>query len=422
MSSKRLCCLALGVALALVARVRPALAHGDIVVPQVADGPAGDGTLFKTKFDIPNLSQVERITSVKVLFFRQDGTPWSIATSQGTASEFTLNLGRLQTIRIQTSGSSTTLTSGYAIVRNTEITSVYSEDFEVGVSVFYEITRGTTVIDTVSVPTSQPTVWFAVPVEADVARNLLSGLAIVNLDTSSSNRIDLRLWNATTPTSSDPMDFGTVSFTLNAKEQRARFLTESGLYSTRTIFKGLLVGIAERPVAVLALLQTPTTGGVQYATLVATNKDALRTSTFMYLRQGFALDADVPQSDYFGNVDEDLFWDVLFETISTTSRRLTPQSGATIASIGALTDDQFDNVTLSDLQAGKITLTSSTITFTFGTSAISLDNSSANLAVGYAFAIKTGLGRYVKVHVGDVITRGSDTTKRDLALEIYVYR
>ena len=174
--------------------------------------------------------------------------------------------------------------------------------------------------------------------------------------------------------------------------------------------------------AVLALLQTPTTGGVQYATLVATNKDALRTSTYMYLRQGFALDADVPQSDYFGNVDEDLFWDVLFETISTTSRRLTPQSGATIASIGALTDDQFDNVTLSDLQAGKITLTSSTITFTFGTSAISLDNSSANLAVGYAFAIKTGLGRYVKVHVGDVITRGSDTTKRDLALEIYVYR
>ena len=86
------------------------------------------------------------------------------------------------------------------------------------------------------------------------------------------------------------------------------------------------------------------------------------------------------------------------------------------------TDEQFDNVTLSDLQAGKITLTSSTITFTYGTSAISLNDGSSNLTVGYAFAIKTGLGRYVKVHVGDIITRGSDTAKRDLALEVYVYR
>ena len=84
--------------------------------------------------------------------------------------------------------------------------------------------------------------------------------------------------------------------------------------------------------------------------------------------------------------------------------------------------EQFDNVTLSDLQAGKITLTSSTITFTYGTSAISLNDGSSNLTVGYAFAIKTGLGRYVKVHVGDIITRGSDTAKRDLALEVYVYR
>ena len=422
MSSKRLCSLALGVALALVARVRPALAHGDTVITQVPDGPAGDGSVFKIKIDLANLSQVERITNVKVLFFHQDGTAWSLATNQGTGSEFTLNLGRLQTIRIQSMGTSATLTSGYAIVRNTEITSIYSEDFEVSVSVFYEVTSGTTVIDTVSVPISRPTVWFAVPVEADVARNLLSGLAIVNLDTANSNKIDLRLWQQTTPSSTDPTDGGTVSFTLNAKEQRARFLNESGLYPSKTLYRGLLVGIAERPVAVLALLQTPTTGGVQYATLVATNKDALRTSTYMYLRQGFALDADIPQSDYFGNVDEDLFWDVLLETVSTTSRRLTPQSGATIASIGILTDEQFDNVTLSDLQAGKITLTSSTITFTYGTSAISLNDGSSNLTVGYAFAIKTGLGRYVKVHVGDIITRGSDTAKRDLALEVYVYR
>jgi hypothetical protein len=399
-----------------------ASAHGDTVVPQVADGLGSDGTRFKTKLDISNLSQVERITSVKVLFFRQDGSPWVIATNQGTNSEFTLSLGRLQTIRFETNGIPSLL-SGYAIVRNTEIASIFSEDFEVSVSVFYEIARTSGVIDTVSVPTAQPTVWFAVPIETDVSRNLLSGIAIVNLDKSNSNKVDLRLWNATTPSSSDPTDFGTATFTLNAGEQRARFLNESGLYASRSTAKGLLVGISERPVAVVALLQTPITGGVQYATLVATNKDALRTSTYMYLRQGFALDADIPQVDYFGNVDEDLFWDVLYETQSTIARRLSPKSGATVASLGNLSDDEFDAITLSELQAGSVRVSSTrTITFTYSTSAISLDNGSANLAIGYTFAIKTSLGRYVKVHVADVITRGADTTMRDLALEIYVYR
>jgi hypothetical protein len=245
----------------------------------------------------------------------------------------------------------------------------------------------------------------------------------VNVDKSNSNKVDLRLWNATTPSSSDPTDFGAATFTLNAGEQRARFLNESGLFSSRSTAKGLLVGMAERPVAVVALLQTPIAGGVQYATLVATNRDALRTSTYVYLRQDYAVNADIPQVDYFGNVDEDVTWDVLLETQTDTARRLLPKSGATIASLGNVTNDEFDAITLSELQAGSIRVSSTrTISFSYGTSAISMDNGSANLALGYAFAIKTGLGRYVKVHVAEVITRSTDTNKRDLALEMYVYR
>jgi hypothetical protein len=198
---------------------------------------------------------------------------------------------------------------------------------------------------------------------------------------------------------------------MSAKEQRARFLNETGLYPNRTSYRGLLVGIAEHPVAVLALLQTPASGGVQYATLQATRKDALRTSTYMYLRQGFSLDADIPQSDYFGNVDEDLFWDVLYETQTATTRRLSPQSGAQLSLIGQRTDTEFDALTLEDLQAR-----------TYSSSPISLNDGSVNLVAGFTFAVKTGLGRYAKVHIGDVITRGGDATKRDLALEIYVYR
>src|SRR5262245_56744160 len=122
--SLRRCGASLLVAGAVLIAAVPALAHGDIVVPQVADGLGADGTRYKTKFDIVNLSQLEKITKVKLIFSRQDGTAWSLGTNQGTGSEFTLSLGPLQTIRIETNGTPA-LTSGYAIVRNTEITSVF---------------------------------------------------------------------------------------------------------------------------------------------------------------------------------------------------------------------------------------------------------------------------------------------------------
>src|SRR5437867_4335083 len=94
----------------------PAWAHGDKVIPQVVDG-AG---VARTKFDITNLSFDPnlRITRVKVLFFLQNGSPWSIPTNRGTVSEVNLDLGMFQTIRIETLGTTQNQTAGYAIIRN----------------------------------------------------------------------------------------------------------------------------------------------------------------------------------------------------------------------------------------------------------------------------------------------------------------
>jgi hypothetical protein len=129
----------------------------------------------------------------------------------------------------------------------------------------------------------------------------------------------------------------------------------------------------------------------------------------MYLRQGLPLDADIPVSDYFGNKDDTAPWDLLYETVSTTSRRLAPKSGAQFASIGQKSDTQFDDeVNITYLQG-----------LTYTSSNIDLSDGSANLASGFTFAVKTGLGRYVKIRIGEVVTR---STERDLALEIYVYK
>jgi hypothetical protein len=436
MFRKPLISIMLAFAAILAARVRTADAHGDTVVPQVADGLNTDGTRFKTKLDISNLSadvasSQESITDLRVFFFRQDGTAWTIETNQGTRSDFTFSLYPYQTLRIETLGTGTSLLTGYAIVRNVAGTSTYSDGFKVSVSVFYEISRSSGVIDTVSVPATEATNWFTVPIETDTASNLLSGLAIVNLDTASSNRVRLKLWEAVSPSSGPPRPDPSatsqfVTLTLNAREQRARFLNETGLYPTRTRVKGLLEGISDKPVAVVALLQSPSSTGVQYATLTATRKDTLRTNSYLYLRQSttsssgailqWGLDADGPHVDYFGQVNEGLDpdvprWDVTYDTISTTQRQLAAQSGAQLSIIGTRNDTDFDRLSLSDLQSR-----------TYSSSAISLNDSSTNFAVTFAFAVKTNLGRYAKVRVADIITDAIDTTLKHLVLEVFTFR
>ncbi len=409
-----------GVLLLIVLAV-PAFAHGDKVIPQVPDGTGSDGTSFRTKFDFTNLGPdpSTAITNVQVLFFRQNGTPWSVATNLGTNSSFTLNLGAFQTLRLETLGTSSQLTAGYVIVRNLEPTTIFAEDYEVAITAYYEVAKAGKVIDTVSVPVGQPTVAWVFPVQIDNANNLLTGLAIVNLD-SGANNVTLKLYRAGSPSSGSATDAGTGSLTLNGNEQKALFLYPS-IFSSLSSFKGMVLAISDKPVAILALLQTPTPTGVQYATMVPAYADALRRNTFMYLRQGFPLDADIPVSDYFGNSDDQAPWDLLYVTDSTdnTKRRLEARQGAKFAVLGTKNDVEFDDLTFGDLR--NLDLRDQAFTATM----IDLSNSSPNLAPEFAFAIKTGLGRYVKVRIADVITRSDSNNQpiyRDLALEMYVYK
>ena len=386
----------------------PLLAQGDKVVPQVPDGVGSDGTVFRTKFDITNLSPVERITKTKILFFQQNGSAWNVPTNFGNVSEISFDLGAFQTIRVETLGTRS-LAAGYAIVRSLEGATKYPEDFQASVTVFYEILKGGSVIDTVSVPVAQPTRAFIFPAETEVGRNLLTGFAIVNLS-DQQNAVKLSLYGATTPTSGGASQVAkdvALQPILAGREQRAAFLNQ--LVPAAGSFKGMVLGLSDAPVAILALLQSPTPTGVQYATMVPSYADALRRNTLTYLREGLSLDADIPISDYFETTDDDLPWDVLYQTISTTTRRLMPWAGASVAVIGERTSPQFDgDVTLPYLQS-----------LSYTQNPIDMSNGSSSLKESMTLAIRTGLGRYVKVRIANVVERG---TARDLVLEVFIYR
>ncbi len=408
MNSRHACVFRTLLLSAVLSLALPALAQGDKVVPQVPDGVGADGTVFRTKFDITNLSPVERITKTKVLFFQQNGSAWNVPTNFGNVSEISLDLGAFQTIRVETLGTRA-LASGYAIVRSQEGATKFPEDFQVSVTVFYEILKGTNVIDTVSVPVGQPTRAWIFPAETDVGRNLLTGFAIVNLS-NQQNAVRVSLWGATNPSSGVASQVAKdvpLQPALAAREQRATFLNQ--LVPAANPFKGMVLGLSDAPVAILALLQSPTPTGIQYATMVPSYADALRRNTLMYLREGLPLDADIPVSDYFQTTDDDLPWDVLYQTVSTTSRRLMPWAGAAVAVIGERTSAQFDDeVTLPYLQG-----------LSYTTNPVDMSNGSANLREAVTMAIRTGLGRYVKIRIANVVERGDN---RDLVLEIFVYR
>lgn len=408
MNSRHACVFRTLLLSAVLLLALPALAQGDKVVPQVPDGVGADGTVFRTKFDITNLSPVERITKTKVLFFQQNGSAWNVPTNFGNVSEISLDLGAFQTIRVETLGTRA-LASGYAIVRSQEGATKFPEDFQVSVTVFYEILKGTNVIDTVSVPVGQPTRAWIFPAETDVGRNLLTGFAIVNLS-NQQNAVRVSLWGATNPSSGVASQVAKdvpLQPALAAREQRATFLNQ--LVPAANPFKGMVLGLSDAPVAILALLQSPTPTGIQYATMVPSYADALRRNTLMYLREGLPLDADIPVSDYFQTTDDDLPWDVLYQTVSTTSRRLMPWAGAAVAVIGERTSAQFDDeVTLPYLQG-----------LSYTTNPVDMSNGSANLREAVTMAIRTGLGRYVKIRIANVVERGDN---RDLVLEIFVYR
>jgi hypothetical protein len=399
----------------MIALAAPAFAHGDKVIPQVADGVnPGDGTVFRTKFDITNLDPSNTLSKVTLLFRQQDGKDWTVATNLGTGSQIPLNLGPRQTVRIETLGTAS-LKAGYAIVRNLENTTAVPDDYDVAITVFFEIARGGAVIDTISVPVGQPTAYWTFPVQTEISQNLVTGFAIVNLaDNSISVKLDLFQAGATP--SSAATFYDTFTLTLNKKEQRAVYLNQ--LFPSLSSFRGTLEaesfdtdvteGRVTKPVAVVALLQTPTPTGLQYATMVPTYFDYLVRNSAVLLVQGYPLDADMTVSDYLA--EDSRPWDILFEYSSSNSaqRALAAQNGASLATIGSRDPTAFDSLSLTDLRALTYTLES-----------IDMSDGSSNLQTDFTFAVKTNLGRYAKIRISRVITEG---TARNLGLEAYVYR
>jgi hypothetical protein len=421
MTKRTLYMVALAILLLPFLRAVPAVASGDKIVPHVVNGLDSVANLtYRTKFDITNLGPDPStpITKVTVLFRKTDGTPWTLATDQGTVSEVPLNLGAYQTIRITTLGNGV-FAHGYVIVRNLEATTAYAEDYEVAITVYYEVLSGNNIVETVSVPLGQPTVKWGFPVEIDSSKRLDTGFAIADLS-GAQNQITLQLMQATTPTSNQATSGGSATLTLNANEKQARMLTE--FFPSATKFKGMLFGQSiGGPVAILALEITPVQTGSQYATMVPAYIDSLRRNTMTYLPQGYSLDADLPVVDYLHNendpLDQDLEtpWDVLFQTTSGStngaSRSLVPQQGATLSIIGIKDGSQFDGLTQEYLRSLNYT----------GDSIDLSDGTSSQLQVGFTFAIKTGLGHYVKVRIRDYVGY-SDSAYKDMMLEIFVYK
>jgi hypothetical protein len=215
----------------LLLRATPALAHGDKVVPHVVDGSQPDGIRYRTKFDITNLSLAgaQPLRKVTLLFFKDDGSPWTVsAKDHGAISTLPLNLSPTQTARVETTGAGS-IASGFAIIRNIETTTTLPDDYEVAITVYYEVLRGDDVIETVSVPIGPPTVSWAFPVEVDKSSNLLTGLAIVNV-TDAPNSVAIELYS-----SAGVKYPQSATFVLSGGGPRAKklvqFLDEAGIVS-----------------------------------------------------------------------------------------------------------------------------------------------------------------------------------------------
>jgi hypothetical protein len=408
----------------------PALAHGDRIVPHVVNGSQSDGTGYRTKFDFTNLGPTFPITKVTISFYRivagSTPQPWTIASNQGTQSSFILNLGAFQTMRLETNGAGD-ITSGYAVISSLEDSTIYSDDYEVGISVYFEALKGGNVADTVSVPVGPPTVSFSFPFEIDPSKGLDTGVALVNL-TNVTNRVTLQLYGATaSPAVNLSVPTESVSMILDAgpNKKAVQFLDQAPFKSMPQLglsqFKGMAVCSSDGPVSVLTLLQTQSRDGIQFATLVPSYLDSLRRNTFMYFPQGYALDADLPVVDYwqgeFSNPDPDLKtpWDLLFQSQDRTNlkqRFLVPQQGSIMAKVGVKTDDEFDKISLVDIQSA---IAKNPV------DRIDLSNGAPDLMPGFVFAVRTGLGRYAKVLVWTYLTY-SDSNYTDLLTKIYVYK
>ncbi len=407
----------------------PAWAHGDKVVTQMADGSSG-GLRYKTKFDITNLTYSQpnsSLTKVTLYFYKSNGDPWLVSTNKGLTSSVPVPLSPSQTMRVETDGLAANISSGYAILRNLEATTDLPDDYEVSMTVYYEVSKQNgfgvyEVIDTVSVPISQPTVSFGFPVEINPSKGLNTGFAVVNL-TDNPNAVNIYLYDEDGNRYSQSASLQLSGSIPATPKQASHFLDEANFFPGLKTqgFKGMAFADSTGPVAILSILQTSTAqSGVQFATLTPAYMDSLRRNTLLFLPQGYSLDADLPVVDYFRDETStpdayyEIPWDLLYETDQDTTKRwLTPLSGASFSVIGVIDPSvayQFDALTVEDLR-----------NMTYTADRIDLGNASANLTAGFSFAVKTGLGRYAKVRVRQIFEY-TDPTYKDFAIEIYVYK
>jgi hypothetical protein len=398
----------------------PAFARGDKVIPQVADGSD-----IHTKFDLINVSSRQPIANGQLRFLHQDGSAWSLNIRMGntllTGSSFTLSLVPRQTLRVETLGASSPTTSGYALIEDNEpLTSNSPQDIALGISVYYEVYSGGGVVDTVSVPVGDPTALGTFPVEIDESRNLSTGFAIVNR-APASNNVTINLFSA------DSTPSGSATFAMNSGQQRAEFLDQR-IFPGLSSFKGMAEFVSDGPVAILALLQTQTSNGVQYATLVPVNKESLRPNTYIILPQAqsinypqMPLDIDTLTVDFYRLKDpsthEDYSWDLAYEYSNSdiTARYLKAYNGAAIAPLAGdfSNPDTFDAVSLPFLKS-----------VSYPTAVIDLSDRSGNLKSGFAFAVSSDEGNYAKLRIVSVIDTvdASGNHYKDLYLEAYVFK
>jgi len=444
MTRRQITTTILAIMLIPLLRAVPALAAGDKVIPHVVDGVQDATTRYRTKLDIVNLSPHPgtAITRVTVFFFYSNGTPWPITLKDPvtklptTVNSYTLNLGYAQTLRLETLGTGA-LNAGYAIVRNLEVPVVqpdptfhpeyWPDSREVSTTVYFEVLRGNDIMDTVSVPVAQPSLYFAFPVEIDLANGINTGFAIVNL-ADADNNVTLYLCENKDPQSGNGDDnAGTYPFKMDNGNNKKKVDFLSNLFAGRTKFKGTVYGASDGPVAILSLVQSNSYfngawSGVQFATVTPAYTDSLRRNTLMYMVPESGLDADLPGVDYFPTPSDNgvllpyyiLPWDVML-SVTDTTRRLVPLSGTLIAPLGMKSGTDFDNITLPNLDPSVVS---------YSSNAINLSDSSGNFVQGFCFAIKTNLGHYVKVRIRTVVTYQAPSTSADseMALEIFVYK
>jgi hypothetical protein len=407
----------------LAGAVQTGFCRGDKVIPQVVDGPN-----WKTKFDITNLGSRARISSMRVSFFKADGTPWNLRTNLFSGTDFTLDMAPRQTIRLETLGQGSQVTAGYVIIYDEESgNSEYSDDYVLGISVFYEYSTVSGIADTVTVSVPQPTAAANAPMQMDASKGIYSGLAIVNCaNVSNSVKVDLYSGNT-------GQFYGTITFSLNPKEQWSGYLDNQKLFPGLSSFKGMAQITSSNPIALLALLETRAgDGNPQYSTLAPVDREALRRNTQMVFLQAsddsnpyMPLDLDGFVADYWRTIGlsgdtESYSWDLeyIYAAPDGTNRSIKPvsENGVGIASLGNRNSNTFDAISLPELKALTYSKTAS----------INLSNGTGtSLYTGFTFAVHTDLGNYAKVRIVRIIDTQDGTyyvNNKDLILEVCIYK